>query len=168
MTANDNDNEAPSDRPGRPSKVPLPDFTPVVDWFASPDPELQQMADLSHLMGFGVTLFLPWGTAAGNVVSVRSFYEHAAAAARASFGQYGADGAEAADQLAKTLFDDVIEDLKQSEEDPLARIHQGVNVTRFIHLADAKCFVAGQVQRRPFLRVQLRHVSAWALGTPTN
>lgn len=77
------------------------------------------------------------------------------------------DRAELAEAMAKVLFDDVIE-LYRTERAPAETVVNGVNLDRFIHLRNVRCVLAGGTAIDiDYLRVHLRHVTAWTFPNPS-
>lgn len=67
-----------------PDGVPEPQrTTPVVPMYHVPDPNLASLDHVAYLIGFPVTLYLPWGLATGHTCAQSEFYKHLAERARA-------------------------------------------------------------------------------------
>lgn len=151
----------------KPEPLPLPDFTNTVDWHASPDTNLQQMADWANRVGIGaaVTLYLPWGIASGHVVPGKAFFEHAARTVRASAEEDEDDKrVKLVDLYANFFLDSAAESYDRADDKE--EMHQGHFTARSIHLQDVQCFVPGMPGRvtHDYLRVHLSHITAWAIG----
>ncbi|MBF6467019.1 hypothetical protein IU427_17790 [Nocardia beijingensis] len=155
-----------------PDSVPMPDFTTVVDWHGQPDTSLQDIVRFSHITAPNLTLYLPWGIAAGSVVSGQQFFTNAAKLMRSGTASFDSeefakqiDSKVWADKWAKILFDSHADSYAQDGDNYFDdRLHQGHGTISFIHLRNAKCWFGGRVIQHEFIRIQLSHVTGWAYG----
>lgn len=136
----------------------LPPITTTIDWHDAPDDHLQSLAEISFVIGITVTLYLPWGLVFGSTISGAHFFKESAEPFRDSAEQ-------GADMLLQSVLDPAIKACEQFNKltgDEL--IHEGHDMTRFIHLRDAVSLVNGSRVKHARLRIQLSDVSAWTLG----
>lgn len=147
-------------------ELPLPEIAPVVSLHQMPDPNLLALVHMSDFVGFPLTLYLPWGVVAGHTGSPNTYYKHLAEQARAGTAPADApDGwAEMIDEFAEANFD------AYSNVPPAERvrngIEQGFDLTSYIILKDANCWVGSFTSpiEHEYLRVRLIDVTAWAWG----
>lgn len=136
----------------------------VQDVFTRPDMSLQDMADFSSIIGIGVTLYLPWGTASGDLVNGDQFFDWIGTGLRENVRNDTEEHQEIVEIYAK-LFDrwsTIYRDRHQDDE-------YNHLESRHIHLKNAACATAGPISvvRHDFLRVKLADVSAWSRGVIT-
>ncbi|AWK76435.1 hypothetical protein CBI38_34075 (plasmid) [Rhodococcus oxybenzonivorans] len=147
------------------------DVTEVVNPFTAPDPYLQSIADFANRVdaGFGLTLYLPWGTARGTVVSAKSFF--ARIAEEFSDQPENHEMKPIADVFAK-MMEGFAEEVSFPKDDA-ENGNDDIFTPRFITLQNVQ--VQGLGNRGPFpsvgfvphLRVKLSDVTAWSLEAPT-
>lgn len=139
-----------------------PDPVRSEDIFSRPDAVLQDLVDYAHIIGIGVTLYLPWGAASGNIIGGAEYFEKMAEGIRESGAKESADKGQVADLYAKT-FDRWATALQPPSEDDET---YDPYLSRFIHLKDVTCSIPGPISpiRHEYLRVQLSHVTAWSSG----
>ncbi|MFI9506187.1 hypothetical protein [Nocardia sp. NPDC052566] len=144
----------------------LPDFNLTAGWHQLPDGPLQTLVDQSRYIGVGVTLFMPWGIAAGTIVPGEKFFDVAATKLReATALDPNEEVRKYADELGQNMYGFVADGLRKSAEDD--GIHQGVLTTCFIHLEDTTCHIGGRNVKFDYLRLQLSHVTGWTYGLRT-
>ena len=147
------------------SALPEKRITPVIPLHQVPDHILAVVADVSHLIGFPITLYMPWGIATGHTCGYEEYFKHLGDTVRA--GSQGApDGLiKAIDTFAKNNFDRWAE---ESPEDRSARtFFDGVHLTSALVLKNAKCLLAGAEQpiHHNYLRLRLTDVTAFSWGS---
>ncbi|MGY4103399.1 hypothetical protein ACW2Q0_28130 [Nocardia sp. R16R-3T] len=152
---------------GAPQGLPLPDFTTTVDWHSAPDRQLQGLAELGDVFQFDVTLYLPWGAAIGTLVSGQEYFERSAEQIRQETAERDQAVQQGFDVLIKGWIDPAAarNAAKKEAEDIM---HQGHDLTRFIHLRDVDCVIGTVEVQHKYLRVQLSHVTAWSFSRPLN
>ena len=163
------ENVSPADEAADIPPQQMSDIVPVVPLHQVPDVNLLAIAHIADFVGFPLTLYMPWGIAAGNVGSPNGYYKHLGEQVRA--GIIPADAPEGwremIDEFASTNFD------AYSEMTPSERLEnsyaQGFDLLSHINLRDATCWVGGftHPMKHEYLRVRLSDVSAWAWGAAT-
>lgn len=142
-------------------------ISPVVALHHQPDGNLQAIAHVAEFIGFPITLYLPWGIAAGNTASPSRYYEHLAASVRGGeLPNEVPDGwVELIDQFAAVHFDPLAE--MSFDERTKDNIVDGFNLVSFFALRDARCWVGGSPHpiNHEYLRVRISDVTAWAWGS---
>ncbi len=106
-----------------------------------------------------MSLYLPWGTASGTIISQKQFWQTSGQAFRKGLSSQGASEEEI-ESMVGFFAEDAIEDIKDDAD----LIHDGYAIPRFVHLANAQCLVGGHPIDHSVLRVQLSHVAGWTFG----
>jgi hypothetical protein len=142
----------PTDEPIPPKLAEAPDIE--VPLYEPPDVDitdstLRRLIDAAEAdpfkPGVVVTLYLPWGTATGQIAS-RQYFEQTVA------GEVRTQDPEG----------DLGDDLEPSQGDPAP-----MDADDYVHLyKDTTCLVASQALQHRALRVRLADVTAWAAGHP--
>lgn len=137
-----------------------------MDIYNRPENNLVEIAMMADFIGFPVTLYLPWGIAAGHVAGPNKYYEHLAERARSGLS----------DPNLPEGWGEILEDWTQRHFDTFANMkpsernakifHDGFNMTSYLALQDAKSWVGGAASpvEHDYLRVRLTDVTAWAWG----
>lgn len=169
MTNNDNETAAPDAG----SEAKFPPIRAVGDVFQLPDGNLQELVAVASGMGAPVTLYLPWGVAVGNLAGPAAYYEHLARCVRTASmtnpdgGEIDERWPELLDDFAAKVFDPMA--ARTVQERHAARYKDGFDMTRFLILRDAQCYVGlRQPLQHEYLSIQLTHVTAWSWGVPEN
>jgi hypothetical protein len=144
-----------------------PPIAPVVSLHQAPDANLSAIARASYFLGFPVTLYMPWGVASGNTAPYNDYYRYLAELTRNVKlpPDVPEDSADVIDQFAKNNFDPYAE--VPYSESAAATIKDGFDLTSFINLKDALCWIGGFPEpfRHDYLRLRLTDVTAWAWGS---
>ncbi|MEE6177551.1 hypothetical protein [Mycobacterium sp. 050134] len=137
---------------------------PVAPIHQVPDGNLAAIADASYFLGFPVTLYMPWGIASGHTAPYNEYYKHLAERARGGELAPGMPegSAEVIDNFAKNNFDRFAE-IPYSDR---TTFQDGFDLTSFVNLKDALCWIGGFPQpfRHDYLRLRLADITAWAWG----